>query len=112
MGLKGRGSRHPFVIIRHKAFLVNCKSCSSILFFELFSALVLQIYRYVLSAQEKADKISKDRQVSQDKHCFLSFRQMKHLVLVNAEDIFHIASTLRINAASNCFKNGDRHYLE
>lgn len=33
---------------------------------------------------------------------------MKHLVLVNVLDIFHIALTLRINAISNCFKNGDR----
>lgn len=44
--------------------------------------------------------------VSQDKHWFLSARQMKHLVLVNAQHIFHIALTLRINAISNCFKNG------
>lgn len=36
-------------IVRHETFLVNAKSCSSILFFDLFSALLLQIYIYSLS---------------------------------------------------------------
>lgn len=51
--------------------------------------------------------MSKDWWVSQDKHWFLSAQQMKHLVLVNVLDIFYLALTLRINAISNCFKNGD-----
>lgn len=33
-------------IVRHETFLVNVKSRSSILFFDLFSALLLQIYIY------------------------------------------------------------------
>lgn len=60
------------------------------------------------SSTAEEDKMSKDWWVSQDKHCFLSAPQMKHLVLVNVLDIFHVALTLRINAISNCFKNGDR----
>ena len=67
---------------------------------------------FSLSSTDKEDKISKDWRVSQNKHCFLSVQQMKHLVLVNAEDIFHVALTLRINATSNCFKNGDSCYPE